>query len=809
MKTGRYSLKELLTHNEIEQIIIPEIQRDYVWEITNVSKLIDDINRSYKKKISQQFEIKINGVIEINITVNQFLIKEYERLKFHQKLGFIYAYHDRDYAGKFFLIDGQQRLTTLFLILLCLYKELGKADTFRTLYFNNKIPKVNYKVREQSNDFMQLMIESELTGKAYEESEKFYKSDYLKDVTISHLIANYDHIKSHIGKIENKEGFLEYLEDFVEVNYFDTHLSEQGEQLYIYMNSRGEQLSFQEIVRAELMQKIIDPAKKIELGNEWEKWQNFFWTKRGENENADKGFEEFLKWAAIIHMGLNNEVDLENFIDSKKTVTQKQLKENYIKEFKNDTSDKRNQNEALFKYQVKYFDFEFLKNIFDAVLFIYTNQTQYIPVKVDWLSGKINIIDYVLLAPLIQYVVQNVWLDKEEKIVDIERIAMFLKNISYFEGVSKNPDSATLDSIFIISQLNESKKSIIHLKDLSNYSKTIVTNAEIFKIDLYKNGDTHRRNWEEFIWEITLDHDFNTFLMGDISILFKCLELEKSSDIYINELHTINNYKYILKNIVFKNKQSDKLRRLMLTKFDYLIKSGSGGGIAKYSFIGNVSSWETWREWKETFLKNEFAELLLWIKVSDNKSIDELLKEGKNTFTSIDFRQAFIFEPTLLKYCKDKKILWQDESKILLLEKTNYSIPNSKEIQCALLENSFKNDGMWVQENNCCVVDFSHEESEFKSRNKGFKGYALNIVFNPANFNWSFTLFHRENNIHDLIDISKDPIWQTKDDRITFKEKILFNINKEKSLIENNNKVKMEVDNLIISIKELFNKALI
>lgn len=36
MKTGRYNIKQLLTNPEVEQIIIPEIQRDYVWKKQNV-----------------------------------------------------------------------------------------------------------------------------------------------------------------------------------------------------------------------------------------------------------------------------------------------------------------------------------------------------------------------------------------------------------------------------------------------------------------------------------------------------------------------------------------------------------------------------------------------------------------------------------------------------------------------------------------------------------------------------------------------------------------------------------------------------
>ena len=36
MKTGRYNISQLLTAPEIEQIVIPELQRDYVWKKRNV-----------------------------------------------------------------------------------------------------------------------------------------------------------------------------------------------------------------------------------------------------------------------------------------------------------------------------------------------------------------------------------------------------------------------------------------------------------------------------------------------------------------------------------------------------------------------------------------------------------------------------------------------------------------------------------------------------------------------------------------------------------------------------------------------------
>ena len=32
MKSGKYTLRELFLNKNIEQIIVPEIQRDYVWK---------------------------------------------------------------------------------------------------------------------------------------------------------------------------------------------------------------------------------------------------------------------------------------------------------------------------------------------------------------------------------------------------------------------------------------------------------------------------------------------------------------------------------------------------------------------------------------------------------------------------------------------------------------------------------------------------------------------------------------------------------------------------------------------------------
>lgn len=65
------------------------------------------------------------------------------------------------------------------------------------------------------------------------------------------------------------------------------------------MNSRGESVSSNESIKANLL-KGLSEQEKHDWGVKWEKWQDLFWKNKVENLSADKGFEEFLKWIKII-----------------------------------------------------------------------------------------------------------------------------------------------------------------------------------------------------------------------------------------------------------------------------------------------------------------------------------------------------------------------------------------------------------------------------------------------------------------------------------------------------------------------------
>lgn len=321
MKTGKYTLREFFLDRDLNTIIIPEIQRDYVWGKEQISKFLDSIVNDFAKYQDSNYLKAIQcdpGDEDVILEFEKF----YKRNYLSSNIGFIYAYSDSDYPDSYFLIDGQQRFTTIFLTLLVLAAN-GDDDVmtkFKRTYLNEGNPKLDYRVREASHMFLYKLVQviekarNELSS-SWIKQQSWYLQDYDNDATISSIIANIDVITRFLkkeGYIDEdgnvKKEFWEYVEDYLEFWYFDTNISEQGEELYIYMNARGESMQENENLKADLIGGL-DTETKEKYGKKWEEWQDLFWKNKGKNANADNGFNEFLCCIA----------GLENYLYQKKS----------------------------------------------------------------------------------------------------------------------------------------------------------------------------------------------------------------------------------------------------------------------------------------------------------------------------------------------------------------------------------------------------------------------------------------------------------------------------------------------------------
>ena len=294
MNTNRYSLKSFLTDHNLEQIVIPEIQRDYVWREDNVKKLLSSIKEDADRQENVLAGVDQETLSKLPPAAREALSRSIDEGKSYCNVGFLYAYNDPEFPGRFMLIDGQQRITTLFLLLLCLSVKEQKQEQFRRTYFREGTLKVDYKVREHSHEFLVNFVEHMLSGLELRQVEEqyWYFAEYKHDVTIQSICSNYRVISEFLGSHDLS---LQYVEDYIEFYYFDTNKSKQGEELYIYMNSRGESVSSGETIKAGLLKGLSDSEKRS-WGSRWEVWQNFFWKHSDNNQSADSGLEEFLRW---------------------------------------------------------------------------------------------------------------------------------------------------------------------------------------------------------------------------------------------------------------------------------------------------------------------------------------------------------------------------------------------------------------------------------------------------------------------------------------------------------------------------------
>ena len=274
MKTDKYSLLEILEFQNLEQLIVPEIQRDYVWQIEDVKDLLESIKDGFDNKD-----------------------KPY--------LGFIYAFTDKDYLYKYFLIDGQQRITTVYLLLLACCQRINKKLP-SYLVKKDKL-KLDYKVRQATHDFLTDFIKhcqnNPDTPNFDIKDQSWIHSHYENDRTIQNIINNYNSIVIWLKCFDSEQTikFLKFIENEIELSYFNIENGREGEDLYIYMNSRGRPLEANETLKAKFLAKENE-ENRLYWGGKWEEWQDFFWKHRGKNPDADAGFNEFLRRIQIINM---------------------------------------------------------------------------------------------------------------------------------------------------------------------------------------------------------------------------------------------------------------------------------------------------------------------------------------------------------------------------------------------------------------------------------------------------------------------------------------------------------------------------
>jgi hypothetical protein len=281
---NEYSLQELFGGETM--IIIPDLQRDYCWG----DNAYVNPNDKKPRELVSDF---VKNIVE--------LYEENENLKI--TLGLIYGYEQPH--NHIQICDGQQRLTTLFLL-------LGYINTRAQGKFNNYIisakemnddyePHLQYAIRESTLYFLSDLARNVFIGDTTIENIKlsnWYFNEYDQDASIKSMIAALVTIDHFFAEYElDFDKFGNYVLNNLRVLYYDMGNRYRGEETYVVINTTGEPLSATENIKPILIgnSKLSQELSK-KYSDQWECREDWFWQNRGNNKTADQGMQEFFMW---------------------------------------------------------------------------------------------------------------------------------------------------------------------------------------------------------------------------------------------------------------------------------------------------------------------------------------------------------------------------------------------------------------------------------------------------------------------------------------------------------------------------------
>lgn len=223
---------------------IPSYQRGYRWERTQVKNLLDDIKQYYDKDENSNKNYYLQPII----------IKKKE-------------------DQKYILIDGQQRLTTIYMIISYL---LSNSNISNEIY---NIEYETIKETTDSNDKINLQKKISEYIEDLKNGTKNKKFNSLNEYYYNFAIEYIDEWYEKSNLKDKKLEFLRFIKEKVKVIWYeleDTNKENENET-FIRINTNKIKLTQADLVKAEFLRKDKkreETKNLLELGKEWDEIEN-------------------------------------------------------------------------------------------------------------------------------------------------------------------------------------------------------------------------------------------------------------------------------------------------------------------------------------------------------------------------------------------------------------------------------------------------------------------------------------------------------------------------------------------------------
>lgn len=265
---------------------VPSYQRHYVWDTDNVMDLLCDFKDSMDTHPNDEYFLG----------------------------SYIYQTNGGDRNKD--LLDGQQRVTTLFLIFAYL-RDYGKLDdnmkqTLQSFVYQeeNKLARKSAKVRLQYEirGDVGIFIQEHIVEKGILTDEENWKiiceiaKNRNENVSINHICSTLVTCQNFFSENTNINivDFLAYILNNVVMIYVSASTLEDAFRLFSIMNDRGLKLSNADILKSSNLEYIQEKSEKALAAKRWEDIQ----------EDLGDNFDRFLSYVRTMILGTRVKMNL-------------------------------------------------------------------------------------------------------------------------------------------------------------------------------------------------------------------------------------------------------------------------------------------------------------------------------------------------------------------------------------------------------------------------------------------------------------------------------------------------------------------
>lgn len=573
-----------------EKVVIPDLQRDYCWgnpENNLVNSFMDTLIGLDKKS--------------------------------PLTMGIIYGYTD-SLTGHIQICDGQQRLTTLFLIIGVLNRLLPGNQFQRILisdfeYYNDdQEPYLQYAIRESSLYFLSDLTCNYFLGKTGDDItvQPWFLNSYKLDPTINSILNAIKTIKDKLDglNIDDLQELAEYVTTKLKFLYLDMNNRISGEETFVIINTTGEPLSPVQNLKPLVIKENRDACPSV--ASDWEELETWFWRKREiakQHDTSDEGMSAFLRCVQLLHV-FDTNGRIESLDDGRTIFPYKEI-----------------------SFQAIYDCFKAYKRLYildysgrKDLSYKYTEFTQQ---------------NLFVILPVLYYCRRF----PDSSDVDIQRVWHLFFNIKRYADLSR-PVEPINKAIRVVSEMGT--KDVLCLKDNDTLGDISNQDEERPKLRMISSNDEINRTRIELVLS---DAESQELFNGRISVLLKWAN---------NNIDFVESYLDRIKLLWVESTETDRdiLRSALLAR-----------GISNYPLPqgSHQSLGYSWKQWFEIISKNEDS---IKAFLDDNRTLNSMIMDFGDTTSPF---YSIIKNPTLLSSSYYKNVRQCENKILILLEKERAS----------------------------------------------------------------------------------------------------------------------------------------